>query len=99
MADVWSDGLAELQSEAILTHCKGEANVWGDIPSRWPTTEARAMLHEELTKISMTHVALVHNDVVWKIPGIGTAIPDLRTIASICTVHKQQTTAANVLTS
>ena len=94
LADVWADGLAELQSEAILTHCKGEANVWGDIPSRWPLTEAREMLRAELLKVSMGSAELIHNEVAWKIPGIGTAIPALSAIASMCIAHKQQAVAA-----
>jgi hypothetical protein len=93
LADVWADGLAELQSEAILTHCKGEANVWGDIPSRWPLTEAREMLRAELLKVSMGSAELIHNEVAWKIPGIGTAIPALSAIASMCIAHKQQAVA------
>jgi hypothetical protein len=91
LADVWSDSLAELQAESILTHCKGDANVWGDIPSRWPVAEAKVMLREELRKISMENADLKYNDVVWKIPGIGTAIPDLHDIAAICIAHKKHT--------
>jgi hypothetical protein len=91
LADVWSDSLAELQAESILTHCKGDANVWGDIPSRWPVAEAKVMLREELRKISMEDAELKYNDVVWKIPGIGTAIPDLHDIAAICIAHKKHT--------
>jgi hypothetical protein len=99
MADIWSDGLAELQAESLLTHCKGEANVWGDIPSRWPIHEARNMLAEELQKISMHDMSLVHNEVSWKIPGIGTAIPDLRIVADMCIAHNlKETGKATALT-
>jgi len=99
MADIWSDGLAELQAESLLTHCKGEANVWGDIPSRWPIHEARNMLAEELQKIAMNDTALVLQQVRWNIPGIGTAIPDLRTIADMCIAHNLKDTGQATVAS
>jgi hypothetical protein len=57
------------------------------------------MLAEELQKIAMNDTALVLQQVRWNIPGIGTAIPDLRTVADMCIAHNLKETGQATVAS